>query len=69
MEHLLRFREILDKHGLSSEKNAEKIAEYVTNHKEKLFSADEFAKDFNIPSEDAKIILEVIYKASKLRKN
>ncbi len=54
---MINFREILKKHNLDSEENAEKIAEYVTK---KSFNAENFAKEFNIPLEDAKVIIEVI---------
>jgi hypothetical protein len=69
MDAVLAFRKTLEKHGLNTEENAEKIAEFVTNHPKKTFKAEDFAKEFDIPLEDALIILKVIYKGIEFRKN
>lgn len=69
MKDLLRFREILKKHKLDKEENAEKISSYLTNNKKGKFNAKDFALEFKIPEQDARIILEVIYKGIEFRKN
>ena len=60
---MLKFKQIIKEYHL--EDKAEEIAEYVTSKKE--FSLKEFAEEFNLKQEDAKHILDTIYKATELR--
>jgi len=68
-DYILKFRETIEKHGFNSEERAKEIADYVTDHKKSGFSIEDFAKDFNIPKEDAEIILKTIYKGVEFKKN
>jgi hypothetical protein len=67
IEDMKRFQEIVQKHKLFDEEKAEEIAHYITDHRKEGFSAEEFAKDFALPIEDAQIFLSVVYKGVALR--
>lgn len=60
-----RFKQIIKKYKL--EDKAEEIAQYITSKDKSHFSADDFAKKFNIKKEHAQHILDTIYKAVELR--
>ncbi len=60
-----KFKEIIKRYSL--EDKAEEIAEYITSKKKEHFSLKEFAKKFNLKEEDAKHLLETIYKAVEAR--
>lgn len=63
-QHKKEFEEIVKKYNLFEPKLAEKISIYLTKNKT---TSKDFAKEFNLEENDAKIFLEFIQKGIEFK--
>ena len=62
-----QFEQVVKKYGLDKEERAKKIAEYLTNSTNSKITSQEFAQQFNMKEEEARIFLEFIEKGVQFK--
>lgn len=62
-----KYLKVVEKYKLSDEQKASEIADYIM--KNKILSADDFASDFAMDLDDAKVFLNFLKKGLDFKKN